>query len=205
MWSFASKKKKVEKIERPYRISLNESTEDTKIEKLANKLTEVLSNTQKEVIFLCVGSDRSTGDSFGPMVGSMLKEKDIPFPVYGTLEEPVHALNLKKTLKEIAHQHKGAFIVGIDACLGDESQIGLIILNEGSFIPGNALNKDLPNVGDFHMKAIVNYLDQISPVQSLSSTRLFTVMKLAEIMTKIITQSIFIENTPSIIQPENLK
>ncbi|MEH7417575.1 spore protease YyaC [Neobacillus drentensis] len=197
MWPFVSKKKIVEKVERPYHISLKESTKEKKIEKLADKLTEVLSNTQKEVIFLGVGSDRSTGDSFGPMVGSMLKKKEIPFPIYGTIEEPVHALNLKKILQEITLQHNGPFIVGIDACLGDESQIGLIILNEGSFIPGNALNKRLPSVGDFHMKAIVNYLDPISPVQSLSSTRLHTVIKLAEIMTKIITQSILTKKTPN--------
>lgn len=188
MWPFESKNKRNVKIERSSYISVQETTEEKEIEKMANKLKEVISQTSKEIIFLCIGSDRSTGDSLGPLVGTMLREKNIPFPVYGTLKDPVHALNIKKVLKEIQEKYKDPFILGIDACLGDEKQIGFIFIKEGAFIPGNALNKALPSVGDYHMKAIVNYLDPFSPSQSLNSTRLYTVLKLAEIMTKIITR-----------------
>jgi putative sporulation protein YyaC len=189
MWPFKMVKNSVLKVERPNIISIKETTEDQEIEKIANKLKEVINQASKEVIFLCIGSDRSTGDSLGPIVGTKLKEKGLLFPVYGTLEEPVHALNLKKVLKEINFKHENPFILGIDACLGDEKQIGMIILKEGSLIPGNALNKELPSVGDYHMKAIVNYFDPISPMQSLNYTRLFTVIKLSEIITKIITRA----------------
>lgn len=191
MWPFASKKESNEKVEKSDYVAVNETTEEIEIEKMANKLKKVLSKTSSEVIFLCIGSDRSTGDSLGPIVGTMLKERKFPFPVYGTLHNPVHALNIKKVLKDIQETYKDPFIFGIDACLGDERQIGFIFFKEGSFIPGNALNKVLPSVGDYHMKAIVNYLDPMSPVQSLNNTRLYTVMKLAEIMTKIIIKSVF--------------
>lgn len=189
MWPF-DKKVSIKKFERSCYISVKETTEGNKFEKIVNNLKEVLNKTSNEVIILCVGSDRSTGDSLGPIVGTMLKGIEIPFPVYGSLEEPVHALNIRKTLKLIYQTHKEPFILGIDACLGDERQIGFILLKEGSFIPGNALNKALPSVGDYHMKAIVNYLDPLSPSQSLNNTRLFTVVRMAEIITQIITHAV---------------
>jgi len=195
MWPFESKKKTIEKAGRSCYFSIEETTEGNEFDEFVNILKDVLSNTSKEVIFLCVGSDRSTGDSLGPLVGTMLKENDIPFPVYGTLEKPVHALNLKKILKDIYQTHYDPFILGIDACLGDERQIGYIFLKEGSLIPGIGVNKKLPSVGEYHMKAVVNYLDALAPVQSLNNTRLFTVMMIAEVMTKMITEAVIGESS----------
>ena len=44
-----------------------------------------------EILFLCIGTDRSTGDSLGPLIGYKLKEKGMRNArVLGTLEEPVH-------------------------------------------------------------------------------------------------------------------
>ena len=186
MWPFENKKKEKEKAERSNDICLQEPKTEFEKEIMINKLKDVLNQTSKEIIFLCIGSDRSTGDSLGPMVGTMLKDKFFPYPVYGTLHTPVHALNITRVLKDIQDSFEDPFIFGIDACLGDERNIGFIYLSEGSFIPGKALNKRLPSVGDYHMKAIVNYLDPISPVQSLNNTRMYTVLKMAEIMTGII-------------------
>ncbi|WP_335439489.1 spore protease YyaC [Neobacillus drentensis] len=190
MWPFDGKKKTTEKAERSCYVSVKETTEGTELIDIVTKLKEVLSSTSREVIILCVGSDRSTGDSLGPIVGTMLTEADIPFPVYGTLEKPVHALNIKKILNDIYQKHNQPFILGIDACLGDERQIGFIFLKKGSLVPGMAVNKSLPSVGEYHMKAVVNYLDSLAPAQSLNNTRLFTVVKLAEVMAKIITQAV---------------
>jgi putative sporulation protein YyaC len=197
MWPFDGKKKTTEKAERSCYVSVNETTEGNELIDIVTKLKEVLSSTSREVIILCVGSDRSTGDALGPIVGTMLTEADIPFPVYGTLEKPVHALNIKKVLKEINQTHNEPFILGIDACLGDERQIGYIFLKKGPLIPGMALNKSLPRVGEYHMKAVVNYLDPLSPTQSLNNTRLFTVMMIAEIMTKVILQAVISESSSS--------
>ncbi|MFD2881867.1 DUF1256 domain-containing protein [Paenibacillus rhizoplanae] len=51
------------------------------------------------IVIICVGTDRSTGDSLGPLVGTTLARFRSPlFHLYGTLEEPVHAINLEETL-----------------------------------------------------------------------------------------------------------
>ncbi|NWQ41432.1 spore protease YyaC [Bacillus sp. EB106-08-02-XG196] len=191
MWSYIFKRKNKDRIESSNIMSLRKATKEAEIEKISNTLKEVLCQTSKEIVFLCVGTDRSTGDSLGPMVGTMLKEKNIPFPVYGTLEQPVHALNIKKIIKDIHKTYDEPFIFGIDACLGDEGKIGSVFIKEGAFIPGNAVNNVLPSVGNYHLKAIVNYLDPLSPVQSLNSTRLYTVKILAEIVTEIIIKAAF--------------
>ena len=53
----------------------------------------------REVIILCIGSDRSTGDSLGPLVGHELNKYHLNnITVYGTLEDPVHAANLSDKL-----------------------------------------------------------------------------------------------------------
>ncbi|MBT2679291.1 spore protease YyaC [Bacillus sp. ISL-35] len=186
MWPFPINKKRKKLVDAASYISVKETTEEAEIEKMVSKLEDIFYSTSKEIVILCIGSDRSTGDALGPLVGKLLNERNIPYPVYGTLKEPVHALNIKKVLKKIYETHPDPFVFGIDACLGDERQIGFILIREGPFIPGNAVNRVLPSVGDYHLKAIVNTLDPLSPVHSLNSTRLYTVLKLAEIIGEII-------------------
>ena len=51
-----------------------------------------------EIVFLCIGSDRVTGDCLGPYIGHLLHPHETGHIfVYGTLSCPVHALNLEKT------------------------------------------------------------------------------------------------------------
>ena len=45
-----------------------------------------------ELVFLCIGSDRVTGDCLGPYIGHQLLDRlDLQdIYVYGTLKDPVH-------------------------------------------------------------------------------------------------------------------
>ncbi len=155
---------------------------------ILGNLIQQASKENKEVIFLCVGSDRSVGDSLGPLVGTMLKENSVPYQVYGTLEEPVHAFNLGNTLKMINRQFREPFIIGIDAGLGQKERVGAVLLKEGPLLPGQALHKVLPAVGNYHITGVVNYLDPLPATQFLNDTRLHTVMKLAKTIVQVITQ-----------------
>src|SRR5690554_5205162 len=65
-----------------------------------------------EVIILCIGTDRSTGDCLGPLVGHKLKliqYKNIT--TYGTLDNPVHAKNLSDIIQKIHDKHDRPFII----------------------------------------------------------------------------------------------
>ncbi|MGM0878583.1 MAG: spore protease YyaC [Bacillota bacterium] len=163
------------------------------IEMLVLRIKEIIQHSlreEKDIVFLCIGSDRYVGDSLGPLVGTMLKEHDVPFRVYGSLEEPVHAFNLKVILKEINKQFKKPLIFTIDASIGKKDQVGYVMFKEGPLTPGKALEKMLPEVGDYHFAGFVNYIDPLPTSQFLNDTRLYIVMNLAQTIVNVITKII---------------
>lgn len=157
---------------------------------LSDKLKEhVLSN--RTIVFLCIGSDRATGDCLGPIIGYKLSKyrKIQNFYVYGTLEEPVHAKNLKDTIEMIYQTHEDAFIIAIDASLGKSDHIGYITLGEGPLKPGAGVDKDLPAVGDIFITGIVNFSGLLDHML-LQTTRLNVVMSMADQICMAINYSI---------------
>lgn len=136
-----------------------------------------LSNTSP--VILCIGTDRLIGDSLGPITGSFLLQRGCPFPVYGTLESPVHALNLHQQCSVIRSNHPGSPILAIDASLGPEHCIGALSLHFGGLHPGLAVNKHLESTGDFSITGITSE-DGLHPYLSLQTARLSTVIKMAE-------------------------
>ncbi|MBU8881273.1 spore protease YyaC [Bacillus sp. FJAT-29790] len=138
--------------------------------------------SSRPVVFVCIGTDRSTGDSLGPLVGTLLEEKKpSPFFVYGTLEDPIHAVNLEEKLNEIKKRHFNSYIIGIDACLGRLKSVGFIQVGEGPVKPGAGVNKELPEVGHMHITGIVN-VSGFMEFFVLQNTRLNLVMKMAKII-----------------------
>ncbi|UQD53708.1 spore protease YyaC [Bacillus methanolicus] len=160
------------------RIFYDEQLAARKISTELLSLIPVISS--RPIVFVCIGTDRSTGDSLGPLVGTLLEEKAIaPFHVYGTLEDPIHAVNLEDKLMEIKEKHVHPFIIGIDACLGRLKSVGVIQIGEGPVIPGAGVNKELPPVGDIHITGIVN-VSGFMEFFVLQNTRLNLVLKMAK-------------------------
>ena len=124
--------------------------------KTLSSLLEKEDLTNRDIVILCIGSDRATGDSLGPMVGHQLARIQKNFHLYGTLKNPVHAKNLEDALTFIELNHKNPFIIAIDASLGVAEHIGYITLGEGSLAPGVGVAKKLPAVGDLCITGIVN-------------------------------------------------
>jgi len=140
------------------------------------------------LVILCIGTDRSTGDSLGPLVGSSLETLCSPsLKVYGTLENPVHAVNLEETTKEINLQLKQPFIIAIDACLGKTESIGYISIKSGPLQPGTGVNKSLPAVGNLHVVGVVN-VGGFMEYLVLQNTRLNLVIQMAELISDGILQ-----------------
>lgn len=133
-------------------------------------------------VLLCIGTDRSTGDALGPLVGSKVAgAPDNPFHVYGTLSGPVHATNLKEKIREISRRHRNAFIIAVDASLGHVDSVGVISVGSGPLLPGAGVNKSLPPVGHLHITAVVNVGGFMEYVV-LQNTRLHVVMSQAEVI-----------------------
>ncbi|CAH1197386.1 MULTISPECIES: spore protease YyaC [Paenibacillus] len=136
----------------------------------------------RNVVVVCIGTDRSTGDCLGPLVGSSLSKWDSPlFHLYGTLDEPVHAMNLQDTLNKINAAHHNPYIIAVDACLGQSSSVGCIQVVNGPLKPGAGVNKELPPVGDIHLAGIVN-VGGFMEYFVLQNTRLSLVMRMSEMI-----------------------
>lgn len=137
-------------------------------------------NIHRPIVIVCIGTDRSTGDSLGPLIGSFLQEADMKhFHLYGTLEDPVHAVNLQEKIDMIHENHFHPFIIGIDACLGKLKNIGMIKIGTGPVKPGAGVKKELPAVGNMHITGIVNVSGYME-FFVLQNTRLNLVMKIAK-------------------------
>lgn len=107
------------------------------------------SKEEKEVVIICIGSDKYIFDSFGPVLGQLIKEKRLlNIKVYGTLDNPIHALNLQKEFEIIRNKHKNSFIIGVDASVTTKNISERIAFLNKSIEPGLAFNKKLIPVGD---------------------------------------------------------
>ncbi len=141
-------------------------------------------NENREIIFICIGTDRCTGDSLGPLVGYKLKSfyREMPknnIYIYGSLESPVHSKNLCNIIDKIKANFNNPYIIAIDSCLGKINNIGKVFVNNNPIFPGLAVNKELPPVGDLSITGIVNISGNYEFI-ILQNTRLYTVMSLAD-------------------------
>jgi putative sporulation protein YyaC len=149
---------------------------------LASRLNKNGFATNCEKILLCIGTDRSTGDCLGPLVGSKLSAIGQNFfHIYGTLEHPVHASNLKQKLEDIYRYHENPLIIAVDACLGSLENVGCVNIGDGSLQPGAGVNKNLPPVGKIHITGIVN-VGGFMEYLVLQNTRLNLVMRMADLI-----------------------
>lgn len=184
---------------------------------LRNKLLSV--DSGRTLIFLCIGSDRATGDSLGPLVGQRLSlwlphvssrpetsSSQTPWrlsdpgispcchqktAVYGTIRQTIHAGNLANTLTDLHNRFENPYIVAIDASLGIPEHIGLVTLGSGSLRPGIGVSHVLPEAGDIHITGIVNHSTHNNH-QTLQTTHLSTVMELASFIAEGILEALHV-------------
>ena len=171
---------------------------------LYHTLTSCKTEGYREIVIICIGTDRSTGDSLGPIIGYKLRGMNYSnVYVYGDLESPVHAKNLQETVESIYKRYEKPFLIAVDASLGRADHVGFISVGKGSIRPGSALNKELEPVGHMHITGIVN-AGGFMEFMILQNTRLGTVMKIADIvatglkyvMWKVTKEDVFSEKGP---------
>ena len=170
---------------------------------LYNLLKRGIASGYRSIVFVCIGTDRSTGDSLGPLIGykiGNLKYSNVY--IHGTLENPVHAKNIEEVMKNVVSKYEKPFIVAVDACLGRMDHIGCINIGEGPISPGAGVNKNLPPLGDMFITGIVNF-SGFMDFLILQNTRLNIVMKMADMISSGIRYVLWkIKNEN--LTPENL-
>ena len=112
---------------------------------------------QKMPVIVCVGSDLVIGDSLGPLTGTMLtyKTQGLGAYVYGTLQSPVTAKEVRYLKEFLRRTHPNCPIIAIDAAVGKSADIGLIKVLAQPLAPGSGANKNLGKFGDATIMGVV--------------------------------------------------
>ena len=166
-------------------------------------ITEYFKSGKKDIVIINIGTDKCIGDCLGPLVGSNLQGLvGDNIYVYGTLDEPIHALNIHDKLYEIYEKHKDAFIIGVDACLGNVDHIGRIEVRDQPLKPGKGVGKKLPPVGDV---SIVGIVDDSENAEFFSNRliRLSFIYKLANSIELLLNHTIDVINIMN-LEEENM-
>jgi len=153
-----------------------------------NLTLEIKNYITENTVIVCIGTDKCIGDCLGPLVGSILTENFYPLPVYGTLSSPIHALNIDERLDEIYANHPNASIIGVDACLGDEEDIGEIRIRDYAIHPGKGVGKELPEVG---IASVIGIVDSSNNSEFFfsRSIRLSFIMNMAKTVSRVFIEA----------------
>ena len=107
-------------------------------------------------VVLCIGSSQVVGDSLGPLVADLLRDKySVPAFVYGGTKSPVNGVNYAEYFSHLKKVHPGSLIIAVDACVGQNDEIGKIKYTPRGLKAGEALKKNLPRVGDVGILGVV--------------------------------------------------
>ncbi len=191
------------------------------MKQLTRKLN--LAEPDRPLVFLCIGSDRATGDCLGPLVGQSLLQytdkqgsahsfgsfflnahpedpcRQKKAVVYGSLQHTVHAGNLDTILNHIQNCYFHPYVVAIDASLGVPEHVGFVTLGDGCLHPGIGVDRYLPEAGDIHITGIVNRSSRQNAL-SLQTTNLSTVMQLSAFIADGICETLHVR--PSLQRPQ---
>lgn len=172
-------------IQRREDISYYNTQSEFEVEQFAWHLNSLICREMSDqgkngIMFLCIGTDRSTGDSLGPLIGHKLRGRRLKkAAVIGTLDKPVHAMNLDLYARYIRVHYPDYVVVAIDASVGSPDHVGYATLGRGALQPGLGVSKELEAVGDISITGIVGGTGSHDPVM-LQSVRLSIVMKMAD-------------------------
>ena len=153
---------------------------------LSKHIKKILDNN---IIIVCIGTDKFIGDCLGPMVGSLLHNFKVKIPVYGTIQDPIHALNLEYKMLKIYEKHPDSIILAIDACVTEDSSIGEIQFRPYPVSPGKGVGKKLSQVGDFSIVGIVEKKSNLTHFSS-SGIRLNFIFELAKVISLAIKNAL---------------
>ena len=125
----------------------------------------------KKPIAICIGSDLVLGDSLGPLVGTLLRKRNVRSYIYGTLNYPITAKEVEYARTYLKQMHPNSISIAIDAAVGNADDIGLIRVIDKGLKPGLGVDKNLGVVGDISIVGIV-------ATKSLQNHNLFNLTRL---------------------------
>lgn len=162
-------------------------TEPGVVGDISKVLDEICFEYEAEPIFICIGSDRHLLDCLGPLTGTMVKEAVLDIKLYGTLKNPLNSANISSFISELNSNYPSGYVqIAIDASLGNIEDLGMIKIRKGPILPGKALDKRLPPVGQIAITGIVGEKLSYKNLASLKTGSIMPVYYMAKVLSEAI-------------------
>ena len=129
---------------------------------------------KRTIIFLCVGNSKIWYDSFGPVIGSLLKMLNCGYYVYGNTQSNITAKNIKDYIEMIYKFHENPYIIVFDNAISNESNPTLKIIKGQTTCA--AMSDDNIKVGNLsiiycfnnkHLKEKNNYYEMLNEIKKV--------------------------------------
>lgn len=117
-----------------------------------------LKKINNNIVFLCIGTNKVTGDCFGPYVGTFLKKSFNEFQnikIIGDLNNDITYNEIKNLEKIIENECKNSLIIVIDSALSDKENIGKVFVQNRGLKYAEGLRKQNNRIGNISIKAVV--------------------------------------------------
>ena len=115
-------------------------------------------DSEKDVVFVCIGTATIIGDSFGPLVGTVLKKllaKNKRVTVIGDIQNCMTYENIQNQMVSINQKYSNSLIIVIDSALSSKSNIGKIYIQKRGLKYAESLRKTNEVIGNVSIKAVV--------------------------------------------------
>lgn len=148
----------------------------------------------RNIVFLCIGTNKIIGDSIGPIVGTNLKNKLLPsnkINVIGDMKNNIVYNNIENTVKNINEKD---LVIVIDSALSEDENIGQIFVHNRGVKYAESLNRKNSVIGDMSIKVVVgkNTKNEMKNFNILRNTSISRIVKLSNIVSNGIIEAISI-------------
>ncbi len=156
------------------------------VELISDNILSLLVGVKENISIVCIGTDGCVGDSLGPLVGFFLKQQGIE--VYGDIDNPIHAKNIKKRISNIPEDN---FIIAVDSCVGEVYNIGIVDVKAEGVRPGSGMDKNIKKVGNMSIGGTVSYYASAKQVfNNLRNVRISLVVNMAKLISDSIMKAL---------------
>lgn len=155
-------------------------------------LQKLTAKAERAPVIVCIGTDLISGDSLGPVAGSMILKKTGKkgLILFGSLDCTVTAREIKYLNYFLKATFKDRMIVTIDAAVGRSDEVGLIKISDIPLRPGSGINKKLGEVGNVNIQGVVAEKTPLLE-RTLKEVRMNMVYKMADVISDSISDYIY--------------